>query len=458
MDEFFKNSEIKQILQFYANTSIDARKKKIYAEIEPLLKIEHSFFWLPDIEETILLAFNANLNTFANKLIVIYEGYLSAQSGKHKDQSGLKYVKFKREILEIYQNKKLPPEEKLHKLNSLESLKKFDFQYYRENNKFQQCKEYEKFIRALIFFNNEPIKTFKLLRDLFKVKKTSLYLFNMLSAYFKAFQNSDYKVEKYINLLNDYQTDIDQLIIQDNSLFNFQVLFVGYTEVGNHTKLNELYDLAPSYYKQILQKELPNTLKLFDKQIYIKSKLLVCVEGQHDMNFLKNINSCIIELKDIIDIKSNTNIALFDLKGSNLQQFVKDHNLHGTNIIELHIYDSDKGSGKNENKYTKECEEVKNRDDLSFCFMTKKRELENYIHKNIIEEEFGIDMSTIKNWDIEDIPTFIKNKNKNKTEKAIKCILNGKLSKQITKQSLEDLNAFDEIKSWFEKIKELSSV
>ena len=31
------------------------------------------------------------------------------------------------------------------------------------------------------------------------------------------------------------------------------------------------------------------------------------------------------------------------------------------------------------------------------------------------------------------------------------------MSKNITKKDLEELNAFDEIKSWFEKIKELSN-
>ncbi len=41
------------------------------------------------------------------------------------------------------------------------------------------------------------------------------------------------------------------------------------------------------------------------------------------------------------------------------------------------------------------------------------------------------------------------------SEKAIKGILNGKLSKELTKKYLEELEAFDEIKGWFEKIKEL---
>jgi hypothetical protein len=65
-------------------------------------------------------------------------------------------------------------------------------------------------------------------------------------------------------------------------------------------------------------------------------------------------------------------------------------------------------------------------------------------------------LDEISDYNIEDIPSFIKNKSMNKDERAIKGILNGKLSQQLTKQHLEELEAFDEIKSWFEKIKELS--
>ena len=136
-----------------------------------------------------------------------------------------------------------------------------------------------------------------------------------------------------------------------------------------------------------------------------------------------------------------------------------------TNIVELHIYDSDKGSGKNENKYEKQLNLIKNRNDKSFCFITKKRELENYIPKRLIENEFNVNMAEIKheNWDETDIPTFLKGKtqfkdfDKKEEELKIKQFLNGSLSKKITKKDLEELNAFDEIKSWFEKIKELSS-
>ncbi len=118
------------------------------------------------------------------------------------------------------------------------------------------------------------------------------------------------------------------------------------------------------------------------------------------------------------------------------------------------IYDRDSNSGRNTEQYKKECDEINAREDESVCIMTSKRELENYIPKSLIETEFSIDCSSIENWDIEDVPTFIVNKT-SYDEKAVKGILNGKLSKKITKEHLEELNSFDEIESWFTQIKDV---
>ncbi|QDF30299.1 hypothetical protein [Halarcobacter anaerophilus] len=460
INTFFNCSEIKQILQLYTYTFIETRKHKIYDRFKPLLNNRHSFFWLPDIEETILLAFNHNLDSFAHQLIETYEEYLSTKNEKNKNQAGLKYVKCKKNLLAIYRNQKLSQQKKLTEINKLETQKIFNTDYYEERSKLQQFREYTMFIKALVFFEQEPIKTYKLLRTLFTNTNNPLYLFNMLSSYFKAYEQDQYKVEKFTYILNDFQREIDKFIQQEIDIFHYQVLFYGYNQIHYYSKVDELFSIIPNYYKETLKKELPSTLTLFDKPVYLRNKLLICVEGRTDISFLKNINKNIPELKNIIDIERSPNIDFIDLVGGNLIKFVEEHNLSGTNIVELHIYDSDKGSGKDENKYLKQCQQVKSRDDKSFCFMTQKRELENYVHKDLIEHEFNIDISNIKDkeWDTLDIANLIKNKIENiKDEKAIKSILSGKISKKISKQHLDELNAFNEIKQWFEKIKELSS-
>lgn len=496
----FEYSNIKQILEIFTHTTIDNRIDKISKGIIPILEQNHDFFWLTEIEEAILLAYNLELYDFANKLISKFEEYKI--KNPHKDFSGLKYVNCKKEIQDIFKNNKLSTNKKFEKLRNLESLEKFDINYPREKLIKSHCQHYKDFIKALMFFNKEPKKAYILLRELFEYNtNNALYFFNMLSAYFKAYQKNKYKIEKFTFILNEFEEKITSFLKNDNILFYLQVLFYGYSQINNYIKLNEIYKITPEYYKEKLKNFVPDTLIFLDKEIYYKNKLLICVEGKNDINFLRNINN-IKELKDIIDINSCKNIDFFDLKGSNLKEYVKEHKLKDTNIIEFHIYDSDVGS-ENEFPYRKECEEINTRNDNSVCFMTNKRELENYIPKRLIEKEFpGIDLSEIldKDWDKMDVTNYLINKTKFKNlidkkeeeetlifldsvlskecenEKSkikdyldkklskrnasikLKEFLNRSVSKNITKKDLEELNAFDEIKSWFEKIKELSNI
>lgn len=191
------------------------------------------------------------------------------------------------------------------------------------------------------------------------------------------------------------------------------------------------------------------TLGLFP---YFNNKVVICVEGEFDVKFIMNINQSIQEYKNIIDL-SNETISIMPLHGGNLKVWVNRNYLKDSNVVEIHIYDSDLGSGNNSEQYKKQQDEINSRNNGSYCFLTTKREMENYIHREIIENEFNLDCSSISNWDECDIPTFLVHKTL-KDEKVIKNILNGKLVKQLTKQHLEELKAFEEIKEWFEKIKE----
>ena len=191
---------------------------------------------------------------------------------------------------------------------------------------------------------------------------------------------------------------------------------------------------------------------------FFNHKIVVCVEGKNDINFLLNVNQNIEDFKNIINLKEEQ-IGIIPLHGGNLKNWVDKNYLKNSNIIEFHIYDSDLNSGKNTNKYQEEIDKINSRNDGSYAVKTKKREMENYIHKSLIEEEFGIDLSDIVDYNVEDIPSFITSKTHGvKTEEAIKDILNGKLSKKLTREMLEELDAFDEIKGWFEKIKELANI
>ena len=176
-------------------------------------------------------------------------------------------------------------------------------------------------------------------------------------------------------------------------------------------------------------------------------KVIWCVEGINDELFLRNINQNIPELKQIIDVEEhiNSGLLVFNLMyGSNCGDYIDRYITKNTNAIEFHLYDRDK-----DDKYKSEIERVNKRNDGSKGILTNKREIENYIPKSLVETEFNITISNSTNWDEYDVAKEVANQ-KNIKETDVKKILNGKISKKITKKDLEGLNAWIEVKGWFE--------
>lgn len=189
------------------------------------------------------------------------------------------------------------------------------------------------------------------------------------------------------------------------------------------------------------------------------SKVVVCVEGTNDVAFLTNINQNIQELKDIIDLRKE-NIPIIPMGGNNLITWVNKNYLQNSNVKEFHLYDNDKDD------YRKSIQNINAANDgRRFGMNTKMLEMENYIHPKLIEKEFGITFDNIgdllANWHTFDIPKFLRDRvktdisNLSEREKVIKQILNCKVSKEITKEHLIELGVFEEVKSWFLKIKEI---
>lgn len=202
---------------------------------------------------------------------------------------------------------------------------------------------------------------------------------------------------------------------------------------------------------QIIQDE--NKLKAIAETLGIMSylgKLVICVEGENDINFLINLNQSIDDFKEIIDLKKE-GIKIIPMGGSSLKNWVDRHYLEGSNVIEYHLYDKDANE-----QYKSSIEKVNSRADSSKGRLTIKREMENYIHPSLYEKEFQIDCSTIVDWDNHDVAQSITDKTSMfDDKKIIKQIANGKLTKDLTKRHLEEMNSYDEMKTWFEEIRTL---
>lgn len=197
-------------------------------------------------------------------------------------------------------------------------------------------------------------------------------------------------------------------------------------------------------------------------------EVAICVEGKNDINFLRNINSTIPELKEIVDL-NDERIIIIPMGGSTLQFWVNDNYLGKLNLSQVHIYDSDIGS-KQPNKYTKFVDIINERE-KSVAFETQLREFENYITPDLLLEKYpGTINKDEYDWACEDIPTLLAKithgsssdtqtpwedlKDKKKKDKAgrAKIQINETLVTELTKEHLVTNSYYDEISSWFQNI------
>lgn len=241
---------------------------------------------------------------------------------------------------------------------------------------------------------------------------------------------------------------------------NHQVILTTHSpEIAKQTKSDNLILIDKvNGVNKVIEDE--NKLFAISKTLGITSylgKLVICVEGENDINFLSNINQNIQDFREIIDFKKE-GIKIIPMKGSSLINWIDKNYLEGSNIVEYHLYDKDA-----DEKYKKSIEKVNERNDSSKGILTLKRELENYIPSKLYELEFEIDCSNINDWSNDDVISIITSKtnkfnhikNFKEKENIIKNITNSKITKSITREHLIEMGNFEEIKSWFTDIKEL---
>lgn len=213
-------------------------------------------------------------------------------------------------------------------------------------------------------------------------------------------------------------------------------------------------------------------LPTLSREIGSSVKVVVCVEGKNDVIFLNNINKGVQELKEIVDLNSEK-IIIIPMGGSTLKDWINNRYLEKLNLNQVHIYDSDIGS-KRQHKYKESIEKINLLENCK-AYETKFREMENYIHYNILEEQGIIFTDEIKqSWATSDIPEYctkylynnnndsdriweeLDEEKKGKKISKLKNRFNTEYSRNIKKEHLENLGVYEEVESWFKSIKELS--
>jgi len=193
-------------------------------------------------------------------------------------------------------------------------------------------------------------------------------------------------------------------------------------------------------------------------------KVLVCVEGQRDIDFLSTVSK---KLKDIDptwpSLREDSKIRVLPLGGNNLKDWVFNDYLKGLGRAEVHIYDRGNSVPP---KYQDVVTQINTRGASYKAFLTKKNEIENYIHplaiKNVLNIDVNIDNDTdvpmevakaihastsgATEWD-----NLSKEKKREKMM-AVKIRLNVDVVNQMTVAQIKEMDNYGELEEWKEAI------
>ena len=190
---------------------------------------------------------------------------------------------------------------------------------------------------------------------------------------------------------------------------------------------------------------------------------IVFVEGDSDISFLRNVGQ-IPELKSIFDV-SNKKVDIIALRGSNLLKSIEKDFYKNLPVKQFHLYDGDKQEYKDFLR-----DKVNGKNIKWFGTTTLRKEIEYYIPPQLIEIALGIDLSDVYNKYTEedfDLISHILNldstllshiKLDKHPELSLKAFLNKRAMKTVTEDLLISTGVYDEIKVWFEKMKELDEI
>ena len=123
-------------------------------------------------------------------------------------------------------------------------------------------------------------------------------------------------------------------------------------------------------------------------------KVLIFVEGPTDVQALKSLSKALHQAdSSVIDLSSDPRIAFVVAGGGSLVHWINENYLKGVGCKEFHVYDSDV------KQYADMVKEVNKRTDGSKGVITKKYEIENYLHEDAIDLAFGVKLTVLDTLD-----------------------------------------------------------
>jgi hypothetical protein len=196
-------------------------------------------------------------------------------------------------------------------------------------------------------------------------------------------------------------------------------------------------------------------------------RVFVGVEGPNDIEYLKRMSTMLSssedDIADLSEAESTGKLVFIPMGGSTLELWTS--RLEGLEVPEVHILDRDIPPPSRA-KYQDAADEVNARGQCSF--ITRAREMENYINFEAINEGFGI--SLVENFaEFDDVPTLVAmavheasestktwneliDKKRSQKESKAKKRLNREVISYMTPERLTQVDQHGEVRTWLREI------
>ncbi len=206
-------------------------------------------------------------------------------------------------------------------------------------------------------------------------------------------------------------------------------------------------------------------------------KIFLGVEGKHDIAFLKNISMVLRrdeeEVLDLGKMELDGELIFFPLGGSSLALWTS--RLEPLSRPEFHLFDRDTVPPENA-KYQEHADEINERERCK-AVITGKREMENYLHYEAINEAYmqasNINLELDANFsDFDDVPFSIAKIVHEKSESSkewdelkpdvcnkkvskVKRVLNHVAAPLMTLERLDEVDPDQHVLSWFQQMDQM---
>lgn len=199
-------------------------------------------------------------------------------------------------------------------------------------------------------------------------------------------------------------------------------------------------------------------------------KVFVGVEGPNDIEFLRRISEKLNQedasVANLSKHEDDGDLIFIPMGGQTIELW--STRLEGLNIPEVHIFDRD-NEPPEPGKYQDFADSVNARGEHCCALMTSKREMENYLHHNAINEALGTTLENINPFD--DVPTMVaqaihensespnawnelSDKKKDEKIRKAKKQLNRNVADLMTSELLHQSDVDREVLIWLQRIQQ----